>query len=172
MTFSKSHSKQGYYDARKSAWGDLFPHKSNNKAVVRTRGIKRLNKEESSEVGMGAGGSFGLGTLVEEFQWPVGELVLDEVPESAGEGTSSADLEADLDPAAMSHIRFSGDVGPEASGRDARKARDMHKSSRRARMRKHGDKRGFATSARQLSARPVESKSEGESIQLRLVNRR
>jgi ribosomal protein RSM22 (predicted rRNA methylase) len=35
MTIPKSQGKQPYYDARKSQWGDLFPHGSKNKLVQR-----------------------------------------------------------------------------------------------------------------------------------------
>ncbi|KAK8847388.1 3-methyl-2-oxobutanoate hydroxymethyltransferase [Kwoniella newhampshirensis] len=49
LTFSKSHSKQGYHDARKSSWGDLFPHESKATPVIRTRGVRRLRKAEKEE---------------------------------------------------------------------------------------------------------------------------
>ncbi|WVR04628.1 3-methyl-2-oxobutanoate hydroxymethyltransferase [Kwoniella sp. DSM 27419] len=52
LTFSKSHSKQGYHDARKSTWGDLFPHVPKASPVVRTRGLKRLNKPEQDDEGV------------------------------------------------------------------------------------------------------------------------
>lgn len=38
----RSQGKQEYYDARKSAWGDLFPHEPRNGEVIRKRGICRL----------------------------------------------------------------------------------------------------------------------------------
>jgi len=37
QTIPKSQGKQAYYDARKSTWGDIFPHKSKNKEVERYR---------------------------------------------------------------------------------------------------------------------------------------
>jgi len=37
LTIPKSQGKQVYYDARKSAWGDTFPHPSKNKEVERYR---------------------------------------------------------------------------------------------------------------------------------------
>jgi len=37
MTIPKSQGKQAYYDARKSTWGDIFPHPSKNKQVERFR---------------------------------------------------------------------------------------------------------------------------------------
>jgi ribosomal protein RSM22 (predicted rRNA methylase) len=37
LTIPKSQGKQVYYDARKSAWGDIFPHPSKNKEVERYR---------------------------------------------------------------------------------------------------------------------------------------
>jgi 3-methyl-2-oxobutanoate hydroxymethyltransferase len=45
LTYAKSHSKQVYHDARKSAWGDLFPHEPKTN-VVRKRGVRQLVKEE------------------------------------------------------------------------------------------------------------------------------
>jgi ribosomal protein RSM22 (predicted rRNA methylase) len=35
MTIPKSQGKQAYYDARKSEWGDIFPHESKNKMQER-----------------------------------------------------------------------------------------------------------------------------------------
>ncbi|KAK4684645.1 3-methyl-2-oxobutanoate hydroxymethyltransferase, partial [Tremellales sp. Uapishka_1] len=68
LTFSKSHSNQGYYDARKSSWGDLFPHESKGKEVVRTRGIKKLSKFDQAT----------------EANWPVAEL-MEELESSEGD---------------------------------------------------------------------------------------
>lgn len=42
MTVPKSHSKQGYHDARKVNWGDLFPHEPKGKVLTRHRGIRHL----------------------------------------------------------------------------------------------------------------------------------
>lgn len=44
LTVAKSDTKQVYHDARKSSWGDLFPHRPRATERVRTRGIKKLNK--------------------------------------------------------------------------------------------------------------------------------
>jgi hypothetical protein len=41
LTFPKSQGKQVYYDARKSAWGDIFPHPSKTR---RSRGIDHQSK--------------------------------------------------------------------------------------------------------------------------------
>ncbi|KAL7418393.1 cell wall biogenesis and architecture protein [Cryptotrichosporon argae] len=48
LTFARSHSKQGYYDARKSSWGDLFPHAPVATPVARPRGVRRLTKVDPS----------------------------------------------------------------------------------------------------------------------------
>jgi ribosomal protein RSM22 (predicted rRNA methylase) len=45
----KSQGKQEYYDARKSVWGDLFPHDPKNGEVVRQRGIRRLKETNKPE---------------------------------------------------------------------------------------------------------------------------
>lgn len=42
----RSQGKQEYYDARKSTWGDLFPHDPKNGEVIRHRGIRRLKEIE------------------------------------------------------------------------------------------------------------------------------
>lgn len=42
MTTPRSHSKQGYHDARKTYWGDLYPHTPKGKTLVRDRGVMRL----------------------------------------------------------------------------------------------------------------------------------
>ncbi|OCF32611.1 3-methyl-2-oxobutanoate hydroxymethyltransferase [Kwoniella heveanensis BCC8398] len=52
MTFSKSHSKQGYHDARKSSWGDIFPHQPKSTPIIRTRGVRRLSKAEQEDEGV------------------------------------------------------------------------------------------------------------------------
>jgi ribosomal protein RSM22 (predicted rRNA methylase) len=35
LTIPHSQGKQPYYDARKSSWGDMFPHHPKNKVIVR-----------------------------------------------------------------------------------------------------------------------------------------
>jgi ribosomal protein RSM22 (predicted rRNA methylase) len=35
LTITKSQGKQAFYDARKSKWGDIFPHPPKNRAIVR-----------------------------------------------------------------------------------------------------------------------------------------
>ena len=35
MTIPKSQGKQPYYDARKSSWGDIFPHEPKNPPQIR-----------------------------------------------------------------------------------------------------------------------------------------
>jgi len=37
LTIPKSQGKQPYYDARKSSWGDIFPHSPKNAPQVRQR---------------------------------------------------------------------------------------------------------------------------------------
>ncbi|KAJ9126064.1 hypothetical protein QFC24_002336 [Naganishia onofrii] len=44
LTVAKSDTKQIYHDARKSSWGDLFPHRPEAAEIERNRGIKKLNK--------------------------------------------------------------------------------------------------------------------------------
>ncbi|PVF99847.1 Rsm22-domain-containing protein [Serendipita vermifera] len=47
IVIPKSQGKQVYYDARKASWGDLFPHDSKHKEVIRKRGVRRLEAVES-----------------------------------------------------------------------------------------------------------------------------
>jgi hypothetical protein len=49
IVIPKSQGKQEYYDARKSVWGDLFPHDPKNGEVVRQRGIRRLKETNKPE---------------------------------------------------------------------------------------------------------------------------
>ena len=56
MTIPRSQGKQAYYDARKSRWGDMFPHESKNRPQERRiapriegRGSRKLGEEEEEE---------------------------------------------------------------------------------------------------------------------------
>lgn len=51
FTVAKSLGKQSYYDARKSGWGDLWPH-SFKGAVERKRGIRRLTEPNVEDLGL------------------------------------------------------------------------------------------------------------------------
>ena len=48
ITVPKSLSKQSYYDARKTYWGDLYPHTPKGRVIVRDRGVRRLKKVENN----------------------------------------------------------------------------------------------------------------------------
>jgi len=62
IVIPKSQGKQEYYDARKSGWGDLFPHDPKNGEVIRHRGIRRLKaiegtntpEDEKEDIAMGS----------------------------------------------------------------------------------------------------------------------
>ena len=56
IVIPKSQGKQAYYDARKSAWGDLFPHDPKNGEVIRERGIRRLKEIEGTSTPEGPEG--------------------------------------------------------------------------------------------------------------------
>lgn len=71
MTFAKSHSKQAYYDARKSSWGDLFPHTPKGKEVMRDRGVRRLTPLMSDMGGVE-------GVASGSSQWPTAELEVED----------------------------------------------------------------------------------------------
>ena len=46
MTIPRSQGKQPYYDARKSSWGDIFPHQPKNPA--QERDLRPKSKEKHS----------------------------------------------------------------------------------------------------------------------------
>ena len=55
LTIPKSQGKQPYYDARKSSWGDLFPHPSRSRSVVKVLNpltAAEMQSEEGEEVGL------------------------------------------------------------------------------------------------------------------------
>lgn len=43
MTIPRSQGKQAYYDARKSSWGDIFPHDPKNPPQVRYQSAGKDN---------------------------------------------------------------------------------------------------------------------------------
>ncbi|WVQ83226.1 3-methyl-2-oxobutanoate hydroxymethyltransferase [Cryptococcus sp. DSM 104549] len=49
VVHSKSHGKQAYYDARKTSWGDIFPHPTRGTPVIRHRGVRRMITEYSRD---------------------------------------------------------------------------------------------------------------------------
>lgn len=55
FTIPKSQGKQPFYDARKSSWGDIFPHPSKNKPIERFQPTEEtISKHRSTQ---GARGS-------------------------------------------------------------------------------------------------------------------
>lgn len=48
MTIPRSQGKQAYYDARKSSWGDIFPHRPKNTPQVRVSA--RIDGVNTSEL--------------------------------------------------------------------------------------------------------------------------
>ncbi|ORY31016.1 ketopantoate hydroxymethyltransferase-domain-containing protein [Naematelia encephala] len=50
LTYAKSHGKQIYHDARKIHWGDLIPHTSKSKPVIRERGLLNVAPPEREEL--------------------------------------------------------------------------------------------------------------------------
>ncbi|KAG8891678.1 37S ribosomal protein S22 [Tulasnella sp. 417] len=51
ITIPRSQGKQPYYDARKSSWGDIFPHEPKNGLEVRKKG-KGAQTEETTTAGV------------------------------------------------------------------------------------------------------------------------
>ncbi|KAH8835675.1 mitochondrial small ribosomal subunit Rsm22-domain-containing protein [Flagelloscypha sp. PMI_526] len=51
MTIPKSQGKQDYYDARKSSWGDIFPHKSVLKVVTRHEPYSASGNAQGADIG-------------------------------------------------------------------------------------------------------------------------
>ena len=66
MTIPKSQGKQPFYDARKSYWGDLFPHEPKNAPQVHqepTEGKRRSTKHQY--IGKGSRGKFHIPTYAQ-----------------------------------------------------------------------------------------------------------
>lgn len=51
MTIPKSQGKQPYYDARKSQWGDLFPHDSKIPGVERYQPLSGNAPAQGTDIG-------------------------------------------------------------------------------------------------------------------------
>lgn len=52
MTIPRSQGRQPFYDARKSAWGDLFPHPPKNPPQERQSFSKKVQKQATGfEIG-------------------------------------------------------------------------------------------------------------------------
>ena len=49
ITIPKSQGKQPFYDARKSSWGDMFPHKPKNRPQERYQPMRTGTKEGGTE---------------------------------------------------------------------------------------------------------------------------
>lgn len=47
VTIPKSQGKQPYYDARKSSWGDIFPHEPKNRSQVQFEVSKAMRSQSS-----------------------------------------------------------------------------------------------------------------------------
>ena len=50
MTIPRSQGKQPYYDARKSSWGDIFPHPPKNPPQVRYQPPWKRRKGETTPI--------------------------------------------------------------------------------------------------------------------------
>lgn len=48
LTVPKSQGKQEYYDARKSSWGDIFPHQPKNPGVIRRVPVSSLSGNDNA----------------------------------------------------------------------------------------------------------------------------
>ena len=58
LTIPKSQGKQAYYDARKSEWGDIFPHEPKNRPQIRyqpTRAKRATSATMGKDIGKHAG---------------------------------------------------------------------------------------------------------------------
>jgi ribosomal protein RSM22 (predicted rRNA methylase) len=50
MTIPRSQGKQPFYDARKSSWGDIFPHEPKNPPQEKILGVKSSGNTSPSKV--------------------------------------------------------------------------------------------------------------------------
>ena len=51
MTITKSQGKQAYYDARKSRWGDIFPHPPRKPGIVRSIPVNPKKPSSGEDIG-------------------------------------------------------------------------------------------------------------------------
>lgn len=49
LTISRSRGKQEFYDARKSSWGDSFPHEPTIPPVLRYKSLRRMQNFDPDE---------------------------------------------------------------------------------------------------------------------------
>lgn len=174
---ARSHGKQEYYDARKSGWGDLYPHRPKGKEEIRDRGVRRLTKvdhskdEEQIDEILKAVNSSPLEHETDDF-----EIHFEDASENAGSNPVAGELSDDVDLEAV--LRSLGKKMPTAEweavedGREeaedmlkdfgtsekprkkreesySRKGRAVADAKRAARFEA---RRGFSTSARRSSA--------------------
>jgi ribosomal protein RSM22 (predicted rRNA methylase) len=57
LTIPKSQGKQPYYDARKSSWGDMFPHEPKNPPHVRYQSSPGKSSAKGGDIGKRRGAS-------------------------------------------------------------------------------------------------------------------
>lgn len=51
LTIPKSQGKQPFYDARKSSWGDIFPHPPKNRAIERFVPVNSKEPASGQDIG-------------------------------------------------------------------------------------------------------------------------
>lgn len=51
LTIPKSQGKQAFYDARKSSWGDIFPHPPKNRALERFVPVNSKKPSSGEDIG-------------------------------------------------------------------------------------------------------------------------
>ena len=51
LTIPKSQGKQAFYDARKSSWGDIFPHPPKNRALERLVPLNPKRPSSGEDIG-------------------------------------------------------------------------------------------------------------------------
>jgi ribosomal protein RSM22 (predicted rRNA methylase) len=51
LTIPKSQGKQPFYDARKSSWGDIFPHPPKNRALERFMPVNYKKRSSGEDIG-------------------------------------------------------------------------------------------------------------------------
>lgn len=161
QTYAKSHSKQGYHDARKAAWGDLFPHTPKGKQVERERGIRKLAKSTMLEAdwqNVRAEGELDMDMNLDMQGWPTAELVPEMFGnELRGEGVEGAEVITwksvvmSRGPAADERAEVEGTRLTGNGDTRLSKASDSTASGTSM-----GGKRGFSTSARVGSVHPPE----------------
>lgn len=158
FTVSKSQGKQIYHDARKSMWGDLFPHDVKHKMAPRKRGVMKLSEpalpETAATEEVQATSDVDVGALLKELGMEMPVAKLDNVEASNTAEVPLSELAQEPEASSSSGV---GRAGRGRRRRDPRNnsSRGYHTSTRpRLTAVGLGLPRTFSSSTPTFSAQP------------------